>query len=76
MTQIEAREIVQSLPSLYALKDYEEEAILKILTPKTFIRVTNQGDSYDDLFCPHCGTEVYNEEDNFCRKCGQPFIDE
>lgn len=78
MTQEMAREIVQSLPSLYPLQTVEEEAILTLLTPKTHEReLEGEGDREKwVLFCPNCGEMIYNDEDKFCKKCGQPLTDE
>ena len=73
-----AREIVQRLPSLYPLQTVEEEAILTLLAPKTHAReLEGEGDREEwVLFCPNCGTDIYNDEDKFCKKCGQPLTDE
>ena len=78
MTQEQAREIVQSIPSLYPLKDFEEEAILTLLTAKVF---DEKVEGYDDRaelvpYCPNCGELIYNREDRFCKICGQPLTDD
>lgn len=78
MNQNLARKIVQSLPSLYPIKDFEEEAILTILTAKPFHYETEGEDDREELipYCPNCDEMIYNEEDRFCKKCGQPLTDE
>ena len=75
MTQEKAREIVQSLPSLYNLRDFEEDAILSLLTPKPHNKeLEGEGDREEYiLYCPNCGEMICNDEDNFCKKCGQPL---
>ena len=70
MKQIEAREIISSLSSLYPLRDYEEEAINTLLNKK---EVEWFPDEERDI-CPNCGNvwvDCYH--DNFCSECGQPF---
>ncbi len=78
MTQSKAREIVQSLPNLYPLRDFEEEAILTLLTAKPFDKEEEGEDDRAEIlcFCPNCGEYVYNQEDKFCKHCGQPFTDD
>ena len=78
MKQEVAREIVQRLPSLYPLQTVEEEAILAVLNPKPHERVLEGEDDRAEyaLYCPNCGTDIYNDEDKFCKKCGQPLTDE
>ena len=82
MTQEKAREIVQSLPSLYPLQTVEEEAILTLLTHK---QIDFRTEGYDDRaelvgYCPNCG-EFLGEgldycNDKFCKNCGQPLANE
>lgn len=78
MTQEMAREIIGRLPSLYPLQTVEEEAILILLNPKSF---DYREEGYDDKaelipYCPNCGEMIYNEEDKFCKYCGQPLADD
>ena len=78
MTQEMTREIVQRLPSLYPLQTVEEEAILALLNPKPHERVLDgEGDRAEyALFYPNWGADIYNDKDEFCKKCGQPLMDE
>ena len=78
MTQEMAREIVRRLPNLYSLQTVEEEAILSLLNPNPHKRVLEGEDDREEwvLFCPNCGDLIYNDEDKFCKKCGQPLTDE
>lgn len=78
MEQKIAREIIQRLPSLYPLQTVEKEAILTLLNPKRF---DYREEGYDDraelvTYCPNCGEMIYNEEDKFCKYCGQPLTDD
>lgn len=78
MTQEMAREIIQRLPSLYPLQTVEEEAILTLLNQKEFnYKEEGEGDRAERIpYCPNCGKEIYNEEDRFCKHCGQPLTDD
>lgn len=67
-------EIIQSLPSLYPLKDYEEEAILNIVNgiePKKELNGYDFTDARSDFeySCPCCEADLYDEQ-AFCMKCG------
>lgn len=78
MTQEMAREIIQRLPSLYPLEVVEEEAILTLINPE---KINYKEEGYDDRaelvpYCPNCGKYIYNEEDKFCKYCGQLLTDE
>ena len=75
-----AREVVNSLRSLYALKDEEEEAIIALTTPK---KVVMKEEGYDERadyypYCPNCDNELvepsYGFPRRFCPRCGQ-FLD-
>lgn len=74
MEQEKARQIVQSLPSLYPLKDFEEEAILALITPKDLNYKDIRGGEDRDYFCPNCNYEL--ADGNFCCRCGQPLLDD
>lgn len=75
MNQDMARVIIQSLPSLYPLKDFEEEAILTLLKPKELkLDYESQSDRDNEYCCPNCGYEL--AVGNFCCKCGQPLSDD
>lgn len=82
MTQEKAREIVQSIPSLYPLQPTEEEAILTLLAHK---QIDFRKEGYYDRtelvgYCPNCGeflgVGLAYCTDKFCRICGQPLTDE
>lgn len=67
-------EIIQSLPSLYPLQDFEEEAILNIVNGVEPKKEPNKYDDMDDRFdyeysCPYCNADLYDEQP-FCKKCG------
>ena len=67
-------EIIQSLPSLYPLKDFEEEAILNMINgvePKKELNYYDITDDRSDFeySCPYCNENLYDEQD-FCKKCG------
>lgn len=77
MTQEMAREIIQSLPSLYPLQSFEEDAILTLLTSQEFDYKEEGEDDKAELipYCPNCGEQIFNDEDKFCKYCGQPIMD-
>ena len=70
-------EIVDSLRSLYPLKDFEEEAIMEVLaefrelkekaTAKKPIPYENTG----IIECPHCYTDISDSKTKWCCICGQ-----
>ena len=79
MTLDTAREVVNSIRSLYPLKDTEEEAIITLTTPK---KVVMKEEGYDERadyypYCPNCDADFspisMNEEKHFCPYCGQPL---
>lgn len=76
MEQEQAREILASLPSLYNLQDYEQEAIQTIIEPRDYKRIGEEDMSSDRetsyLVCPNCGWDLASR--NFCNKCGQPLV--
>lgn len=57
------------------MRDFEEDAILSLLTPKPHKKeLEGEGDREEyALYCPNCGEMICNDEDNFCKKCGQPL---
>lgn len=67
-------EIIQSLPSLYPLQDFEEEAIINIVNgiePKKELNgypIDDDRSDYD-YSCPCCNADLYDEQ-AFCIKCG------
>lgn len=70
MEQSKARNIISSLSSLYPLKDYEEDAIITLLTAREPVWYPEE----ETDICPSCGSCLVNiYVDNFCRKCGQPL---
>lgn len=74
MKQEMAREIIQSIPSLYPLQTIEEEAILTLLIPKNLVATEIRGGEDIETECPCCGYEL--AYGSFCCKCGQPLTDE
>lgn len=64
-------EVIQSLPSLYPLKPFEEEAILNMangMEPKE--EVEGYGDRSELAYhCPCCNADLYDEQ-AFCKDCG------
>lgn len=67
-------EIIQSLPSLYPLQDFEEEAILNMINgiePKKELNGYPIDDDRSDFeySCPYCNADLYDEQP-FCKKCG------
>ena len=71
-------EIIQALPSLYPLKDFEEEAILNMINGIVPIQKDNGIPSDDDrsgfdYFCPCCEKmldEPYYDKITYCTNCG------
>lgn len=69
-----AREVVNSLRSLYPLSKAEEEAIIALTTPK-YVDWKEEGE--DDRadyypYCPNCGEELDNQREKCaCCHCGQ-----
>ena len=76
MTQSYSREIVASLPSLYPLTDYQEEAILTLTTPKDLIeKEVGEGDRAEIVeCCPNCWYEIIDLSYKYCPICGQPIV--
>lgn len=67
-------EIIQSLASLYPLKDFEEEAILNIVNGVEPVKELNDYPVDDDrsdyeYSCPNCGWNLYYEQAG-CTHCG------
>lgn len=73
MTQKKAREIIQSIPSLYPLKDFEEEAILTLLSEdECVIKEDGEDDRAEfEHYCPNCFERIWSDTDRFCRICGK-----
>lgn len=77
LTQEQAREIIQALPSLYSLQSNEEEAILALLSERECQRAEegNEDRAEFEYYCPNCSERIWNSTDRFCHKCGQPLAE-
>ena len=66
-------EIVESLGSLYPLKDFEEEAIMEVVAELRELKekATEKKPSYQGEHekCPTCGS--FHLLNNYCCECGQ-----
>lgn len=78
-------EIVDSLRSLYPLKDFEEEAVMEVVaefrelkekaTAKMPVPIFNGFPGFclcSEIACPHCTEKMsYLFKNNYCPNCGQ-----
>ena len=77
LTQEQAREIIQALPSLYQLQPDEEEAIKTLLSKKE-CRCEKGGDedrAEFEYYCPNCSRRIWDGLKKFCDECGQPLVE-